>query len=150
MVIVRKRKERRSRGAAAVEAALVMPILLLVTFGAIKYGWLFLKAQQITNAARYGARVAIRADASTQNVLDTVAALLGPNGAKIIAADETPPVTFKVNGAICSDISSADEMGDAITVTITIPSANIDIMNVPLFPDVGDIGASVTMAKEGI
>ena len=35
------------------EAALVLPILLLVTFGAIRYGWFFLKAQQITNAAIY-------------------------------------------------------------------------------------------------
>ena len=40
-------------------------------------------------------------------------------------------------------------LGSAVTVEVSVPSANIDIMNVPLFPDVGDIGASVTMAKEG-
>ena len=68
MAIVRKRKANRRRGAAAVEAALVMPIMLLVTLGAIKYGWLFLRAQQVTTAARYGARVAVRADAGESDV----------------------------------------------------------------------------------
>ena len=37
-------------------------VMLLFTFGAIKYGWLFLKAQQITNAARQGARMATLPD----------------------------------------------------------------------------------------
>ena len=37
-------------------------VVLLFTFGAIKYGWLFLKAQQITNAARQGARMATLPD----------------------------------------------------------------------------------------
>ena len=42
-----------------VEAAIVFPILLMLTLGAIEYGWLFLNAQQVTNAARQGARIAI-------------------------------------------------------------------------------------------
>jgi len=143
MVIVRKRKGNRSRGAAAVEAALVMPILLLVSFGAIKYGWLFLRAQQITNAARYGARVAIRADASSTDVTTAIANLMTAAG----MGSSGYSVTISLEGGIpWEDL----EMGNAITVEVSVPGANIDIMNVPLFPDVGDIGASVTMAKEGI
>jgi Flp pilus assembly protein TadG len=143
MVIVRKRKGNRSRGAAAVEAALVLPILLLVTFGAIKYGWLFLRAQQITNAARYGARVAIRADASSTDVTTAIANLMTAAG----MGSSGYSVTITLAGGIpWEDL----EMGNAITVEVSVPGANVDIMNVPLFPDVGDIGASVTMAKEGI
>jgi Flp pilus assembly protein TadG len=172
MVNVRKRKGNRRRGAAAVEAALVLPILLLVSFGALQYGWVYLKAQQITNAARYGARVAIRADASTQDVIDAVAALLGPNGAKLNEAGEDPNVAFRVNGVSCPDISSADDVGDAITVIVMVSRDKTDLLNIPLFPipkkqlldEDGnvvldgdgnevlvpkDIGASVTMAKEG-
>ena len=49
------KKERAwGRGATLVEMAVVFPLLLMVTLGAIKYGWLFLKAQQMTNAARTG------------------------------------------------------------------------------------------------
>ena len=143
MVNVRTRKEKRCRGAAAMEAALVMPIILMVTFGAIKYGWLFLKAQQITNAARYGARVAVRADAGENEVITTIDNLMTAAG----MGDSGYTVTFNLpDGVDWDDL----QMGHAITVNVTVPSANIDIMNVPLFPDVGDIGASVTMAKEGI
>ena len=142
MVIVRKRKGNRSRGAAAVEAALVMPILLLVTFGAMKYGWLFLRAQQITNAARYGARVAVRADASTDDVTTSIANLMTAAG----MGDSGYNVTITQEGVAWDELQA----GNAITVTVIVPGANIDIMDVSLFPDVGDIGASVTMAKEGI
>ena len=146
MVIVRKRKGNRSRGAAAVEAALVMPILLLVTFGAIKYGWLFLRAQQITNAARYGARVAIRADASPTDVTTAIANLMTAAG----MGDSGYNVTITLEGGSGWNVEDELGAGDAITVEVSVPGANIDIMDVPLFPDVGDVGASVTMAKEGI
>jgi len=165
MVIVRTQKGNRSRGTAAVEAALVLPILLLVSFGAIKYGWLFLRAQQITNAARYGARVAIRADASTQDVLDNIYDLLGPFGAKMFNEGDKPlnegadpMVTFIVRDVTSTDIGDITPppegedpigIGDSITVIITVPAAYVDILDVSLFPDVGDIVASVTMAKEG-
>ena len=76
MVVVRRHKANHSRGAVAVELALVLPVILLVTFGAIRYGWFFLKAQQVTNAARYGARVAIRAGVSTATVESTIHTIL--------------------------------------------------------------------------
>jgi len=142
MVIVRKRKGNRSRGVAAVEAALVLPILLLVSFGAIKYGWLFLRAQQITNAARYGARVAVRADASETDVTTAITNLMTAAG----MLDSGYSVTITLEDGVAWDVL---EMGKAITVEVSVPSANIDIMNVLLFPSVGNIGASVTMAKEG-
>ena len=153
MVIVRRRKENRRRGAAAVEAALVLPVLIMVTFGAIRYGWFFLKAQQITNAARYGARVAIRAHAENDDVLKAISDLLGPNGARIIEDGDPVPVTFKVNDVASGDITPASSVGDSITVTITVPAATVDIMPLGFFeildPDPFSIGASVTMAKEG-
>ena len=46
-------------GSAVIEAALVLPVLILVTFGTIEYGWLFLKSQQIGNAARNASRMGI-------------------------------------------------------------------------------------------
>ncbi len=152
MVMVNRRRNGCCRGAVALEVALVLPVLLLVTFGAIRYGWFFLKAQQITNAARYGARVAIRANASTQDVLDVISSLLGPYGAHILEEGEDPPVTFMVNAITTGDITPATKVGDSITVTISVPAADLDIMPIALFdfePDDWKIGASVTMAKEG-
>jgi len=163
MVIVRTRKENRCRGAAAVEVALVLPVLLLVTFGAIRYGWFFLKLQQITNAARCGARTAIlyrtvRVDELHGDVMTLISTWLGPNGAKIIEAgeniedDEGLKVTFMINDAPSMDIGLAGPQ-DKITVTITVLAEDVDILPMGLFkfePTDWKLGASITMSKEGV
>jgi Flp pilus assembly protein TadG len=142
MDMVRKQKEKR-RGLAAVEAALVFPLLLILTLGAIRYGWLFLKTQQITNAARMGARIAILPDSSIDDVQTAISNLMN-------AADINPEdCTVTVTPTEIYDL----EVGDYITVQIAVPCEVIDIMHVPLFTDLGpdnwNLGAEVTMAKEG-
>jgi Flp pilus assembly protein TadG len=47
------------RGAAAIEFALVLPILLLVLGGIVDYARVYLELQMMTNAASEGARMAI-------------------------------------------------------------------------------------------
>lgn len=50
---------RRQRGAAAVEMAIMLPLLLLVIGGIVDFGRFFLSDIQLANAAREGARVAV-------------------------------------------------------------------------------------------
>lgn len=45
-------------GNAAVEFALILPMLLLILFGIIQFGYLFVVHNAMTNAAREGARMA--------------------------------------------------------------------------------------------
>lgn len=47
------------RGAAALEFALVLPILVLLVCGLIEFGLIFYSKQMITNASREGARAGI-------------------------------------------------------------------------------------------
>ena len=138
MVVVRKQKESKHRGGALVETALVLPILILVTFGAIKYGWLFLKAQQITNAARHGARMAALPDVTVPDAKVSVINMLAE---KNIDANDND-----------IDISSVDVSVDghpAVNCTIIIPTRKVDIMTNSMFPEPVNISASVTMAEEG-
>src|SRR4030042_1422623 len=126
MVIVRKRKENRSRGAAAVEAALGLPIILLVTFGAIRYGWFFLKAQQITNAARYGARIAVRAsifytDASDNDVINHINNLMASAG--------MGESGYSVTITCPSGNWYESPVGQDITVKVSVPAANVDLLH---------------------
>ena len=44
------------RGSESIEAAIAVPLLLLVIFAACEYGWLVLKSTQIDGVARLGAR----------------------------------------------------------------------------------------------
>ena len=152
MVMVREQRNVSRRGAVAVEAALVFPILLLVTFGAIRYGWFFIKLQQITNAARCGARASSVYNVVHTDVVDIISTLLGPYGARIIADGETPPVTFMINGVTTTNVASAGAQ-DKITVTITVPAADVDILPMGLFrfePEDWELWASITMSKEGV
>ena len=143
MVFVAKQRKKHRRGAMAVEAALVFPLLLLLTLGAIRYGGLYLKAQQITNAARMGARIAVLPDSSNDDVLTSISNLM-------IAANINPDdCAVTITPADIYDL----DVGDSITVHIEVPCESVDIMHVPLFtdlePDSWNLGAEVTMAKEG-
>jgi Flp pilus assembly protein TadG len=53
-----RRGRREDRGAAAVEFALVAPLLLLLVFGIISYGYMLSFRQTLSQAAAEGARAA--------------------------------------------------------------------------------------------
>lgn len=57
--IRRSGRRWRDRGAAAVEMALILPLLMVVVAGIVDFGRYFLQEIQLTNAAREGARVAV-------------------------------------------------------------------------------------------
>jgi Flp pilus assembly protein TadG len=83
------RRWRSERGAAAVETAIVLPVLLLVIFGIIDFGRALDAKIQLTQAAREGARVAalpvaIHPGASTATMVsDRVAASTSLTGVTV-------------------------------------------------------------------
>lgn len=139
------------RGAAVVEVAVILPILIILTFGAIKYGWLFYRLQQITNITRQAARYAILPsisgiDTNGDTVADGIPAVEGlisslMDDAGLAGKYDTP------------EISLASAAGDLVTVTINVPVENVDLIQFkgPLLfiPTPEDLRASVTMSKEG-
>ncbi len=52
-------KLKNQKGAAAVEFAIVLPLLLILIFGMIEFGLLLYNKQVLTNASREGARAGI-------------------------------------------------------------------------------------------
>jgi Flp pilus assembly protein TadG len=56
-----RRRGRGQEGAAAVEFAIVLPVLLLLLAGFFDFGWLFYWQHSVTNASRAGARYAVQA-----------------------------------------------------------------------------------------
>ena len=50
---------RSERGAALVEFAVVMPLLILLLFGIMEAGWFFAQQVEVNNAAREGGRLAV-------------------------------------------------------------------------------------------
>lgn len=132
-----KRKQHFRRGLETVEAALLLPFILLVTFGALKYGWIFLKSQQLANAARQIARVAIRPDDRSGEIASMFTTLMSD---------------AQITGATCTVTPGGglQTVGDEVTVQISVPAANVDILPMPGFiPAPVTLSADVTMCKEG-
>lgn len=78
---------QRDRGAAAVEFALVLPMLLLVVFGLIDFGRMLNAQITLTEAAREGAR-AEALGSEVQPRIDAASAGLGPT--KTVTWTSTP------------------------------------------------------------
>lgn len=75
---------RTRKGAAAVEAALLAPVLVLTTLGAIDIAQYINLAQLIANASREGARTACRNQTeSTQDIRQSIEQLLADSAFKM-------------------------------------------------------------------
>jgi Flp pilus assembly protein TadG len=59
MATLISRLRESERGQAVIEMALTLPLLLMVVFGIIDFGFMFQRYEVITNAAREGARLGV-------------------------------------------------------------------------------------------
>lgn len=57
--MLRRKTTKHEKGAAAVEFALILPLLLFILFGTIEFGLVMFNKQVLTNASREGARFGI-------------------------------------------------------------------------------------------
>lgn len=91
-----KRAGARSDGIAAVEFALVLPMLLLVVFGAIEFGIAFYDKAVITNASREAARagVMLQATPMTSTAIQKVAQDICTSS--LVTFGSSAPCTFPV------------------------------------------------------
>lgn len=115
----RSRRRWHERGAAAVELAIVLPLLLLVIGGIVDFGRFFLTEIQLTNAAREGARAAVVSET------DVAARILA-------AAPGVPGMVINPPAPACAGA------GTEVTVTVTDP----DFEWILLEPAMSFFGAS--------
>lgn len=141
---VRRRARRDDRGAAAVEFALVVPVLLMVVFGIINYGVVFAQQISLNNAARQGVRFGVvdgRDCTQIQNETRDAVATLGMPAA-------SPAVTITRNGspAPCPRPCAGSAPGDSIKVQLTYTS-NL-LVPMPPFPNSINLSGAGVMRCE--
>ena len=120
-------------GAAAVEFALIAPLMLLFTFGLIELGRTTLVKDCATHATREGARVGIRPSATTAEVTDRVHRELA-----LMSIDQA---TVEIEPAA---LESAPP-GSYVTVRVRIP-----ISTVTWIPGYFDFGAMDIVAQSAM
>ncbi len=140
MAIAPRRMRRSWRGAATVEMAIVLVLLLTLVFGAIEYGWMFMKAQEINGIARHGARVAAVSGAGHGDLENAVIEAMRRAGLDEAYVLETEP----------PDLDEV-QSGEAFEVRLRLNYSHDENgvgLGMPL-PRPGWLNARVTMVKEG-
>jgi Flp pilus assembly protein TadG len=123
MTFIRHRMSRDD-GVAAVEFALILPVLALLLFGVLEFGRVWSQYQVFQGAAREGARCAAVASTSDCVVLDEVNQAAAP-------FDPEPPISVQVLGGGGGPCTDADR-GKDVQVSWEQPLQ----INIPFWNDV--------------
>lgn len=129
------------RGAAAVEFAIILPLLILLIFGTIEFSLLLFNKQVITNAAREGARKAIIAQ--DPRVTDSKIKEV------ILNYTQNQLITFGDTTSALADPTISREgtsFGDNVSVTVTYTYSFLVLANLGFDPF--PLQAKVTMKME--
>jgi Flp pilus assembly pilin Flp len=131
------RRKRDEDGAAAVEFALVMPILLWLVFGIISFGAVFAQYLAISNAARQAARFGSVADRTCDNIVAearSASTTIGLKGSDVVVT--VTRGSFSCTGGPAKPCEGSVE-GDSVKVTVA--NASRVLVPIPPLPSVINI-----------
>jgi Flp pilus assembly protein TadG len=125
-------KRKDQRGAAAVELALVLPLLLALIFGTVQFGWLINNYLVLTNAASLGAHQLASERGYASPYTDTQSAILAQTG----GLNGALTISMSVGGTSCSSNSTcATALGTSTQAPAAGTQASVQLGYVfsPLF-----------------
>ena len=125
---MRSKSNQRRRGAAIVEMAVCLPILMVFVLGIIEFGQGYLAKHLLANACRMGARMSI-VDGATNSAVEAKVKQFFADSLRGDPDDLV--VTFEVEttkGVVGTDISLATT-GDICTVSTTISYDNVALIS---------------------
>jgi len=124
---------------AAVEFAIVAPVLFLMIFGMIEFGRMIMVQQILTNASREGARIA---------VLD------GTTGTEVHSAVDSYLQNASITGAsvtVNPTEPSTAGYGAPVTVKVQVPFSQVSWLPSPMFVGGGtNLTATTVMRRETV
>ena len=121
--------ENSEKGASAVEFALVLPVLMMIIFGIIEFGFIMYDKAIVTNASREGARrgivysvnaAGIPVAVPTSDITDIVKSYCASNLVSLGSGTAAPSTTIT---------GSCAAPGNSLTVTVTYPYSFLVLPN---------------------
>ena len=125
-----RNKHSQRRGAAAVEFAVIAPMMIMLTFGLVEVGRIMLVKQTAVHASREGARIAVRPTADDNDVVQRVTEELN-----IMALSDA---------VIETEPASLADAAPGSTVTVRV---RINLTDISWIPGVFDFAASEIIAE---
>jgi Flp pilus assembly protein TadG len=135
LVRIRRRRETPRRGAAAVELAICLPLLVLLVMASIEACTMIFLDHSLTIASYEGVRAGINYDGTNADVLARANAIINSRDIQGAQVTIDPP-----------DVESA-ERGETIAVTVSAP-CNLNMVIPPWFYDGRTLRSTMTMVKE--
>jgi Flp pilus assembly protein TadG len=144
---------KRQEGAAAVEFAIILPLLVVLVFGIIEFGLLLYNQQVITNASREGARAGIVQDtprvplAAIQGVVQTYTSthlVTFTSGVVNAQTDLLDPAGNVNNGRICT------AFGDDLIVRVRYPYTFLVFSNAIRLVAPSTLGPTLTLTAQTV
>jgi Flp pilus assembly protein TadG len=141
-------RRRDDSGAAAVEFALIMPILLFLLFGIIQYGYYLYAVQAGSSAVGDAARrIAVGNCQTTSQVQTLLKNKLGPATTASTASGITATIVYTNQDGSAG--ASPGQIGGSVLVTATFPTLDIHFPLLPV-PNSGNVTRSTFARIEDI
>src|SRR4051795_5791698 len=131
-----RRDTKRSKGASAVELAVVTPLIVALIMGQLEASRLGMVAQLLTTAAREGCRVAVVPGHTQSDVQSRIDSVLSGSGVSVGTVTPSPSTW------------QTAPMGTAITISLSIPYSKVSWLGTPFFLGNANVSASATMSSE--
>lgn len=118
---------------------MILPVFMALVMGQLESSRLGMVSQLLTTAAREGCRVAVLNGSTQTDVQNRVTAVLSPAG--------ITPTTFTIT---CTGTTTWNlaPMGTPITVSLSVPYANVSWLGTPFYLGSAQISASATLSSE--
>ena len=137
---MRCRSDRRGerRGAAMVEMAVLMPVMVLLVLGMLEASRMCMVAQLLANAAGEGCRVAVSMRKTSQDVTTRVAATL-------TAAGIAPSL---VTASLSPSSIETTRLNVPIKLTLNVNFSQVNWLPTPFFFKSSTVSASAVMLSQ--
>jgi Flp pilus assembly protein TadG len=133
-------KRSARRGAAAVELAVVAPVLFTLILGIVEFGRAMMVLELLDNAARAGARVGALSGSDTAAITSAVTTNLTNSGVT------STSVAVLVNGSSAN--ANTASTGDTITVSVSVPADQVCWLPVGRFLGGSTLEGTMAMRRE--
>ena len=135
----RGRNDRSRKAAAVVEAALCIPVVIILMLGTVEICSRFYLKESLTIAAYEGARTGVKRRATKADVVDRVQNILT---ARNVTLGESGTITVTPD-----DLSTLSAL-DPLVVTVSAPPTGNCTLVFDSIVATGNMSSSVTMARE--
>lgn len=132
----RSRRPAVRRGAAVVEMAVVMPLLLAILCGTMHFGYMFMVQNTLTNATREACRVGVLQGSTVSDMQTRFQEAVAPMGL--------------TSGDYTLTIQNATQANPVVTVRVQVPYSKVSLFGNFLGISRSHIGAVCSMRKEGM